>query len=109
MTFPLNLESEAEADLAEAYLWYENQRTGLGREFIECVETVFARIQNTPELYAATYKNVRQVLVRRFPYVVCYVFEENRVDVVAVFHAHRDSSIWQSRVDDESGDSQNGD
>ena len=39
------LQSEAEADLAEAYQWYERQRVGLGREFIESVETVFARIQ----------------------------------------------------------------
>ncbi|MCO6454381.1 MAG: hypothetical protein J5I93_03615 [Pirellulaceae bacterium] len=42
--------------------------------------------------------NVRQTLVKRFPYVVCYVFEEDRVDVIAVFHGHRDPTVWTSRV-----------
>jgi len=38
MTYRLELQPEAEADLEEAYLWYETQRSGLGRELIECVE-----------------------------------------------------------------------
>ena len=92
------VEPEAEADLAEAYRWYENQRSGLGGEFIACVDAAFNRICKTPDLHAAVYKNVRQALIRRFPYVVCYVFEEPLVSVVAVFHGHRDPAIWKSRA-----------
>lgn len=39
---------EAEADLADAQDWYEQQRQGLGAEFLLCVEEVFARIDRTP-------------------------------------------------------------
>jgi len=98
MAFPLIINPEAEDDLGDAYRWYEQQRPGLGGEFFECVEEVFSRIRRTPEIHAVTYKTVRQALVRRFPYVVCYVFEAERVYVIAVFHAHRDSSGWQSRA-----------
>jgi plasmid stabilization system protein ParE len=98
MTYPITIQPEAELDLTAAFRWYEGQRPGLGREFLQCVEHVFQRICETPELHAVTYNEVRQTLVRRFPYVVCYVLEADCVDVVAVFHGRRDPNTWQSRV-----------
>ena len=98
MSFPLVIEPEAEDDLANAYHWYEDQCPGLGREFLECVKEVFDRIRRTPEVHALTYRNVRQTLVRRFPYVVCYTFEADTVYVIAVFHGHRDPSDWKPRA-----------
>ena len=97
MSYRLVVQPEAEADLDEAYLWYEKQRRGLGRELIECVEAVFERIRETPELHPVVHRNVRHTLVKRFPYVVCYVLEEDQVDVVAVFHGHRNPTVWKSR------------
>ena len=98
MTYQLAIEPEAEDDLDVAYRWYENQRPGMGDEFIACVDAALERIRETPELHAVVYKSVRQALIRRFPYVLCYVFEEPCVSVVAVFHGHRDPAIWKSRV-----------
>lgn len=98
MTYRLVIQPEAEADLDEALRWYENQRPRLGGEFIECVESVFGRICEAPELHAIVYRGVRQTLVRRFPYVVCYVFDGDCVDVLAVFHGHRNPTAWKSRV-----------
>ena len=98
MTYRLILQPEAEADLDEAYHWYQKQGRGLGAQFIGCVEAVFERICQRPEVHAVVYRNVRQTLVKRFPYVVCYVFEEDKVDVVAVFHGHREPTAWKSRV-----------
>jgi hypothetical protein len=37
--------AEAEADLAEAYQWYEQQVRGLGGEFLLCVDAVMASIE----------------------------------------------------------------
>lgn len=101
MTFPLTIQPEAEADLTEAYRWYEGERAGLGREFLECVEQTFGQICDTPELYAIVYRRVRQTLVKRFPYVVCYIFDAECVNVVAVFHGRRDPDVWKSRVPDQ--------
>ena len=36
----LILRSEAEADLTEAYHWYEDRVSGLGSEFLQSVEAV---------------------------------------------------------------------
>ena len=41
---------EAEADLADAYGWYEQRDAGLGAEFIRCVESCVNGIQRHPEI-----------------------------------------------------------
>ena len=94
----LKVEPEAEDDMREAFRWYENQRYGLGWEFLECIEDVFDRLRDMPEIHPPTYRNVRQALVRRFPYVVHYVIESDRVSVIGVFHGRRDPNAWKSRA-----------
>jgi plasmid stabilization system protein ParE len=89
---------DAQRDVAEAYRWYEEQRTGLGADFILCFEEGLAKIQRTPAMYPIVYKNVRRLLIRRFPYGIFYVDEEALIVVLAVFHERRDPAGWQSRI-----------
>ncbi len=63
---------EAEQDIAEAYAWYEGQRSGLGEEFFSCVDACIETIRRTPEMHAVVHENYRRGLVRRFPYAVFY-------------------------------------
>jgi plasmid stabilization system protein ParE len=98
MSYPLEITPEAEADIKQAYSWYESQHIGLGQNFLTCLEQVIVRISRSPEIHAITYRHVRQTLLRKFPYVVCYVFENDRVEVIAVFHGRRDPMNWQIRV-----------
>ena len=88
---------EAEEDLAKAKRWYDDQRMGLGQEFLQHVEQVFDRIRQWPEMHAVVREDVRQALVKRFPYVVCYRIVRNTIRVIAVYHGHRDPNTWQSR------------
>ncbi len=98
MAFELIIEPEAELDLQEAVNWYNKQRPGLGREFLERVEKVFERIPEMPEIHSVIHRTARLALVRRFPYVICYIFDGNTVYVMAVFHGHRDPDVWQGRI-----------
>jgi toxin ParE1/3/4 len=88
----------AEDDLAHAFAWYESIHAGLGAEFLECVGEIFTRIRRDPDTWPQTYKSIRQVLVRRFPYVVCFTCDDDAIRILAVFHGHRDPEVWQSRV-----------
>lgn len=45
---PISIQPEAEAEMAEAYRWYEKKRDGLGLIFLQRVEETFERIQATP-------------------------------------------------------------
>ena len=38
MTLRLVFRRGVKGEIANAYSWYEQQRTGLGDEFVECVE-----------------------------------------------------------------------
>ena len=60
--------SAAEAEIEEAYRWYEEQRKGLGFDFLLCIEDAIEKISRNPELYPLVHKNVRRALIHRFPY-----------------------------------------
>ena len=89
---------EAEADLDEAYRWYEQQREGLGADFLLCFEEALEQIRLTPEIYPIVYKQVRRGFIQRFPYGLYYLLESNTIVVMAVFHVSRDPRRWHSRT-----------
>ena len=42
-------------DVELAFAWYERQRTGLGFEFLDCIEAALQNIINYPEMYQIRY------------------------------------------------------
>lgn len=38
----------AEADIGDSFRWYEQRSPGLGRDFMQCVETKLAAITHSP-------------------------------------------------------------
>ena len=98
MTRLIQLRPEAEAELEEVYRWYEQQREELGADFLLCVEEALEKIRRTPEMYPTVHKHIRRALIRRFPYGIFYLVEEQKIVVLAVFHGRRDPKQWQSRI-----------
>jgi|WetSurMetagenome_2_1015567.scaffolds.fasta_scaffold02998_3 toxin ParE1/3/4 len=93
----LLIRPEAEADIEEAYRWYERLRSGLGSDFLLCVEEGLDKIQKNPEMYRVVHRNVRRLLIRRFPYGNFYITGPGLTIVLAVFHGHRDPEVWKCR------------
>ncbi len=89
---------EAALDISEGYFWYEARRSGLGEEFLSCVEACVDGIRRNPEIHATVYETYRRALVRRFPYAVFYHYTAGRVTLFAVFHTARNPSIWRHRL-----------
>ena len=58
---------EVEWDVLEAYAWYEGRRSGLGEDFLTCVDACVQPIYRHPESYAVVYEGYRRAMVRRFP------------------------------------------
>jgi plasmid stabilization system protein ParE len=99
MPYNYNLSQEAEADMLEAYVWYEEQKAGLGEEFLESLEKARRAILQNPETYRIRYrKKVRAFLVDRFPYLILYVLENNDVNVLSVFNTSRNPKAWKKRT-----------
>ena len=89
---------EAELDIAEAYVWYESRRIGLGEEFLGSVDAALERICRQPMIYAVVHETYRRALIRRFPYAIFFESTETSVTVYAVFHTSRDPQKWRHRL-----------
>ena len=89
---------EVELDIAEAYIWYERRRIGLGEEFLSSVDACIEGIRRRPEIYPLVHENYRRSLIRRFPYAVFYEYVESTVTVYSVFHTSRDPEKWRQRL-----------
>jgi len=55
-------------------------------------------MSSNPRQFPVVYKNVRRALLRRFPYSLFFVLEDDALFVIAIFHASRDPSHWQRRA-----------
>ena len=98
MTLPVTLRVEAQADFDAAFHWYQSQRAGLGAEFAERVQETLDQIAARPELYPRVLPDVRRAVVRRFPYLVIYQVEPDRIVVVSIVHGSRDPRFWYERL-----------
>lgn len=98
MSFQLIVKPEAEADLQEAATWYNRQREGLGDEFLDAAKDAMQHIRRNPTGYALLHGSIRALMLRRFPYLVYFELEEDRITVLGVFHGRRDPQVWRSRI-----------
>lgn len=98
MNYQLLIRPEAEVDIQEAFEWYEERNSGLGSEFVRAVDTCLSTIGRNPLGYPVVYQEVRRALIRRFPYGIFYLQEEDTIVVIACFHAKRDPKQWWNRI-----------
>ena len=93
----LHVRDEAELDVIDAVAWYEDQRSGLGGEFLIELDAGMQRIVHTPLQFPVVRDSVRRALLHRFPYSVYFLVSDDMVDVVAVLHQHRNPRTWEER------------
>ena len=89
---------EAGGDVVRSYDWYESRETGLGEDFLRCVESCVLSIQRHPLLYPVAVDGFRRALVRRFPYEIFYELSTDRLIIYAVFHCSQDPRKWRIRL-----------
>lgn len=69
--------------------WYEEQRSGLGGLFLDDLEKAIQVIAGNPKSFAQKLKKSRQLRLKKFPYVVVYELQEDRVEVYNIVHTSR--------------------
>ena len=98
MTLEVRLRPEAEQDLSEAALWYEEQLPGLGHQFLDQVVAAFSSIVEAPLMYPIVHRDTRRLLIHRFPFGIYYRVESIAIVVIAVMHGSRDPRRWKTRA-----------
>jgi len=80
----------AKNDVEIAFEWYEKQRTGLGFDFLDCVEVTVKLIMENPKMYGILYTSFRRCLIRRYPFSVFYTIEQDQIIVHSIFDNRQD-------------------
>ena len=89
---------EAEADLSEAFSWYEGEREGLGHEFLARVGQQLGRVIDSPLSYPSVYRSVRRSLLPQFPFALFYLLDGETVTILCVSHQAREPDHWTERL-----------
>src|ERR671938_1467293 len=97
MTYKVIVRPAAEREIQEAFDWYEEKSEGLGLEFLRAADACLAGIKRNPIASPAMYQDIRRALLRKFPYALFYMVKEERIIVLACFHAKRDPIDWMRR------------
>jgi hypothetical protein len=89
-----------ERELAEASDWYDKEQPGLGRELILEIDRVLTLVADgrLPTLPHPTVREVRRVMLKRFPFWLVLLESESEVVVVAVAHMKRRPEYWLGRL-----------
>lgn len=104
MTADFVVRPEAEADIEDAYVWYESRSTGLGDRFLDAVDETMALVRDAPARFPEKHREpdlaIRRALVDGFPYGVFFIWNElaDATSVIACMHARRDPRRWLQRA-----------
>lgn len=97
MTSPVRYRQEAVADIEAAYDWYEAERPGLGLEFRGALADAERFLAETPEAFPVVYRELRRILLHRFPYSVYFALTLEGVQIWGCIHQARHPKTWRSR------------
>lgn len=95
---PVTILPEAEAELWEAVAFYEQRGPGLGKDFACAIKAAIEMVQRFPERGMLRKDETRRVLIHRFPYLLVYTCQHQRIWVVAFAHCRRKPNYWTPRV-----------
>ncbi|MEC3964286.1 type II toxin-antitoxin system RelE/ParE family toxin [Flagellimonas halotolerans] len=90
MSYILEIKDEVNLEIIEAYLYYQEKRTGLGEEFLEHLDGYFERIVSNPKHFPKKRKPYREAFIKRFPFLIVYEIIKNKIIVYSVFNT------WQN-------------
>lgn len=89
---------DAKIEMRETADYYDEQRIGLGSEFLDTVEAALMRIIENPESAPVSLPPVRKYQVERFPFSVIYSVRDGGIFVSAIAHGSRRPYYWKDRL-----------
>jgi len=100
MKYNVKIEPEALSDIQDITNWYNEQKSGLGKRFQKTVIKQIDTLDKNPNIYAIRYKQIRCVLVKKFPYMVHFYINDDTktVEVLSVISTSRNPKIWHEKT-----------
>jgi plasmid stabilization system protein ParE len=100
VSFEIVVRQEAQIDLDEIFIWYEEQQRGLGLKFINAVDRIFSKISLNPDYCYCMEGDARSASLRKFPYDIIYRIDQqhSQIRVIAVIHQKRNPEWFRERL-----------
>jgi toxin ParE1/3/4 len=89
----LEISRKAQIEILDSWVWYEDQRDGLGDLFKDEVHAKIRFIKHNPELHASKGK-YRHAPLDNFPFLIVYQVRESpsKILIISIFHTSRHPS-----------------
>lgn len=86
-------------EASEATAWYRTRSQDAARDFARAVRAGVQSIRERPAAWARwRASDVRRKILRRFPYSIFYIVENDAVVIVAIAHHKRRPGYWKPRL-----------
>ena len=93
----LEFHPEAELELIEAAVYYEQQVPGLGERFEAEIRRATDLLLDQPEIGTPADQNLRKFILTRFPFTLYYNVAGDVLRLEAVAHQYRRPGYWKVR------------
>ncbi len=90
--------TSAQIEFEEIINYYDQQRAGLGDQFVTEFRRTLRRIVSFPAAWSPMSSDVRRCQINRFPYSVIYAVRDESILIAAVQHHNRKPRYWRNRL-----------
>ncbi len=90
MDFEIIISKKAQAEMENALDYYSEINTELSNKFFTEITECYQNLAKNP-YFEIRYKNYRAIQLRKFPFLLFYVVEEdkNQIKILSCFHTSR--------------------
>ncbi|WP_070138328.1 type II toxin-antitoxin system RelE/ParE family toxin [Crocinitomix algicola] len=97
MAYKLITSPIADKDVEKAIKYYIETKTELAKAFLKEVRAVKKYLIKNPKKIQVRYSNVRIAFLKKFPYGIHFVFENDTIVIVGIFHTSKNPKNWKDR------------
>lgn len=88
-SYPVIVTHKARVDIQATVRWYNSKQKGLGKRFYFFFNQAISTLQSTP-FFQIRYDEIRCLKIKRFPYLIHYLVDDEHVYILAVISTHQD-------------------
>lgn len=102
MPWSIRYSSQAEEDVRAAFRYYRGESESLGKYFLSSLKHAEGVILKAPKGFQIRFfDRVRGYPLKKFPFLVLYLLDNDSVFVVAVFNTNQNPELIESRFKSE--------
>ena len=99
MSYSIVNKTAVRVDIIEAVNYYKKINPELTKQFLFRIREAKIYIADSPKSFQIKYKEVRTLLLRKFPYHIHYLIDEDRhaIIILAIIHAYKNPNDYSKR------------